>query len=230
MQQQQQNWHLLARTKCLVVSKDGCGGKKLFLVAWAELAACKEPATLDLEIVAQDIPGTTPSIVFTSFVLIPAVILRDFCLTKHRGIKPPAWATHVGQRLGLPDCHQPLSLHPCPCQAASVMLQPWHSWGKVMVGSGTVICWRVEKLQGGGGDLPLTVWTLQQCKVLEPAQALLKREFYVLGLDSSFIVFGSVVWPLVLHWLVGFRFWGVLLVVWVWFFFFQREEASTIHL
>lgn len=111
-----------------------------FFVSRAELVACKELAALDLAVVARDIPGTTPNIVFISFVLVLAVILRDFCLTKHRGNKPPQCATHVGQRLGLLNCHHLLCLHLCPCQATSMVLQllaqregngglrHWHLW------------------------------------------------------------------------------------------------------
>lgn len=184
------NWQLYARTKCCVVNRDGCGGKKLFLVSWAKLVACRKSATLDLEIAAQDVPGTTPNIVLNFFVLTPAVILRHFCLTKPKGNKPFECAIHVSWKLGLLNCHQLQSLLLCPCQATSMMLQRLH-WGKVMVGSGILICWRVEKLQQGMGDLPPIVWTSQQSGT-SSGSSRKGLFFFFLGLNSYFIVLETV--------------------------------------
>lgn len=147
---------------------------------------------LDLETVAWNIPGTTSNIVFIFFVVIPAIILRDFCLTKHRGNEPPQCVPHVGQRLGLLNRQQLLSLQLCPCQATPVMLQPlWREDN-----DGLTYCHLTEHAETARrwGYLPPMAWTSQQCQeLLNQLGSSRKGTFcFVLGLDTYFTVFGSV--------------------------------------
>lgn len=84
-----------------------------------------------------------------------------------------------------------------------------------MVDSGTLSPegWKIWKETG---NLPPTVCTSQQCKVLKVAQAVLEKDFFVLGLDYSLWVFLSVLTSC-FYCLVGP-------------FPHVEEEASTIHL